>query len=192
MGLPLAPWHMWGDVAHLTVPNQGDFTTGQLCRINYRRPETWSFLFGVRLVEAPTVGAGTTPLVTVAFDVILGIGRANLQIVDRFAAVTGFANFNFSWAIAAAPPVGQLKWTTAVNAPAMRDTDVTPVTPLVDHFPAEDINITCRAGFAGGAGPLSVKLELHAFVAPRSHTRPDWYRNLPDKARFLGNEYGGT
>lgn len=189
---PVSPWHMWGATETMVILNQGGFASHQLARVSYRRPDTWRFFFAVRVIDAPTVGAGVAPLITVAFDLFLGVGRSVVEVRDGFAAITGFANFNIGWAIAAAPPIGRLKWTTVVTTPPMIDVPAAANAQVISEIPAQDIQCAARAGFAGGAGPLQATIEVTAFFAPNVHVRPDWMRDGVDAEVFLGSETGGT
>jgi hypothetical protein len=70
---------MWGSSIRLGVETNG-FTIGQIggqiARVNYRRPETWSFWLAARLLEGTTVPVNTT--LDVDIIIIAGVGRAKL------------------------------------------------------------------------------------------------------------------
>jgi len=200
----LAPWHMWGTSAVVTVPNIGLAiapSTQQLARINYKRPETWSFLFAAELLQAPTVLVNL--VVLVEFELIVGIGRSVLKISsnDDVSAPTGNVNqgfVRFAWVIPGGgvpAPAAQLKWTTVATTPPLDETLATPVQQTLDSFPAQDIQVSARVRAVSAsealADPVTI-LNIHAYFAPRSHVRPDWFRDGPDALSFRGGETDGT
>lgn len=199
-GFPLAPWHMWGSSKMVEVRNTGFpplVTTGQIARITYKRPETWSFFFVARLISAGESGVvGSPPTITVAFDLILGVGRASSDVADGALAsagfLQGFATFDFQWPLGSvAAPIGRVKWTSTVPSPALRDSQTPPVTERVSHFPAQDIQCNARVGFTGATLTDDMaRVELAAYFAPRTHIRPEWYSDEADQ--FRGKETGGT
>lgn len=190
MSHPLAPWHLWGTSVPVAPPIQGtaggDFgKTGQLSRINYGRPENWRFLFGIEVLNTP-VGAYTLQL-TVNFDLIIGVGRSHISIPRfyQFSRASAHANFD-----------GQTFWTskTLTNTNPLNTT--TPIEADVDSFPAEDVQCSAHAlAIVGSPGPLAglpVHLNIHAYFAPSTHMRPDWFTDAAGNgSRFLGGEQGG-
>lgn len=196
MASPIAPWHMWGDRKIVSVESSGfalRTALTQLTRIQYKRPDTWSFFFGAKLLAAATNNPVDARLF-VDFILIPGVGRSSFEIDDTAPAPIGgfppaFCRFVFRWTGGGVLPIGQIKWTTAVPSPLFDDADATS-SVLVDHFPAEDIQSTARVGFSlSGPAIASATVELHAYFAPRSHVRPDW---MSDGDQFLGGETGGT
>lgn len=191
MGLPLDPWHMWGDTIIVTTRNSGPIATGQLARINYGRPETWRFLFAAKLIAAPVIGAGLSPVVSVAIDLIVGVGRSSMQLGSRENSVGmnlgGFVNFVFAWPVAAQPPLNA-KWATSTLSPPLDDGEPLIVTP-VDHFSAQDVQASARVEFTGGGAPDTeeVQVEIHAYFSPNMHLRPEWFIE-----QFRGSEQGGS
>ena len=179
----LAPWHLWGDSKPLAVPpSLATRTSSQLSKIQYNRPDSWTFLFVAKLIAAP-VGSASGAFVGVSFDLIIGVGRSMVSLPF-------FCQFNFSWAAAAAAPAGQLKYSTEARTPLRIQSDPTSFGVIRD-FPAQDIQCTGTAIFENGADPGDAIVEMDAYFAPRVHIRPDWYADKPDDQRFRGNEMGG-
>lgn len=195
-GNPIAPWHMWGTSEVLDIETTGASegrADRQLARIDYKRPDTWRFLFAARLVDAvnPNPIACT---ITVDFVLLLGLGRSNLQVDDRNALpgvplrYPGFCRFVFNFTGPPPLPIGQLKWTSAVPSPLLDDTVATS-SVLVNEFVAESITCSARLSIDSRPSPSSARLELHSFFAPNVHVRPEWW---DDANMFRGNETGGT
>lgn len=203
MASPIAPWHMWGNKklisVHIAAGQNQTVVSEQLTRTQYKRPDTWSFLLGARLIA----GATDNPVdvdVFVDFVLIPGIGRSSIEIDDRAPLPLppplgpggfspAFCRFVFRWAGGAVIPIGQLKWATSVPSPLFDDADASS-SFLVDHFPAEDFQSSSRVGVLLSAPAVAdVTVEVHAYFAPRSHVRPDW---VSDGDQFLGGEIGGT
>jgi hypothetical protein len=199
MSFPLAPWHLWGTSQTITrrVVSSGrvDTPSNQLAKIQYGRPDTWTFLFGVQFESAPdSVGIVD---VFVDFDLIIGIGRSTLMMptVRTNVAVQtpGFARFLSSYAGAGNQLAGSTLWTSQVQGPAM----TTGFTPLLDKFPAEEIQCSARlsATCPGGdpAENQNIIVTVHSYFAPSTHVRPEWWSSHPsDRDRFRGKENGGT
>jgi hypothetical protein len=190
-GMP--PWHMWGNTARLelqSTPNFGGMATKQLVKINYKRPETWSFFFGARVINAASGGAVLG--VHVAFDIIIGVGRTMFSTTPNAppgvnalgTTVPAFVRFRFDVGIPIVPLLNQPKWTTTGQPPVMDDSTPLVLTPPVEWLPAQDIQCTVRAGLQN-VGTATV--EVTSWFAPRSHVRPDWFNE-----QFLGGETNGT
>ena len=198
---PVAPWHMWGSSQQVsltqTVAGGAPAQTMQLARVNYRRPETWSFWLAARLTGGD-VNPGPGALVVEAnVQVLFGVGRSIFRSEDQ--GQFGFARF--LWSLPAlVSPGGNLnnnKYTTRVNSVVLNDVDATSFQPI-DHIVAQDIQ--CWATFSILSVPVgnSVSAELTAFFAPRVHVRPDWFTELGEDVevneaiKYLGTERGGT
>lgn len=182
----------------MTVPDVSAGTvfqqTTQLARVNYARPETWSFLFAGEIIKCPTPNAGNL-LVIVEFDVIAGLGRSQVKLGSSTNGQNqGFCRF--VWKVGVTGPANpmQLKWTSTVVTPPLDEGLATPNQERVSYFPAQDIqcsavvNVTTSAGVAADK---DTKLILHAYFAPRSHVRPEWFLENPID-QFRGDEQGGT
>lgn len=197
--LPFVPWHMWGTSAVVTVPHPSSSLTQfqqtqQLARVNYARPDSWTFFFGARLLSGPA-GVGSGVDLIVDFDLILGLGRSVWNWPSSIPGEPGFARLVKHWAAATPAPVGALIWTTAVQSPLDDRNPAAPViiTPL-DCFPAQDIQCSARVSVqAASAEDLPAQVEVHAYFAPRNHIRPEWYTDHHgDESRFRGAEQGGS
>lgn len=192
-GLP--PWHLWGNVIPIGpisgfASNPVQFT-GQLVRAAYKRPETWHWIFGARIVNAPVAGGAGSWQLSVAFDLIVGIGRSMLQLPS-------FETLRWTWTGSFVPT--QPLWST--NALATTDYTLTDGVPslgtqrIIDQIVAQDIQLNCRASLIAidepGGGQANV--EVSAYFAPKHHARPDWYQIVRTvrEAQFAGDETGGT
>lgn len=207
MPFPLSPWHMWGTSQRVQVTQIGASLTSfaqtvQLAKIDYRRPDTWSFLFGAEVVEAPDAD-GVNPIdLFVDFEVIAGVGRSNLDMRSEqittgpAASVTGkgFCRFAWRWLGALAKPT--VKWTSRVVAPTLDETLATPDRVFLDHFPAETIQCRGRIGAETIGTPTpneTITCVLHSYFAPRSHVRPEWYDlDGGPKKQYRGLEQKGS
>lgn len=210
---PQPPWHLWGGSETLTfrtaAPGPGVppplIASNQLAKISYRRPENWTFFFGARVIDSPI---NTDPInfyyIGVRYDLVLGVGRSSFDTANPPIVFTaeplpygeGFAQFIFP-AEPGARASQQPKWTTVVRAPFNIDNswdidpngaDQTYQRPLIDSFPAQDIQ--CRATAYNVQNiPVSstITVEVSAFFSPRVHARPDWFVK-----KFAGAETGGT
>lgn len=187
---PAAPWHMWGNQIELDVPGASPATvpevvSSQLLKVQYRRPETWSFWFAAQPAELE-VGA---PSMILLIDLIIGVGRTHMNTMDQrpstvFTAADVQAFVKMRWVGGAAITHPPVRWTTRGYALSMDDTDATLAQP-VDWFPAQDIQVYARAFNTQTGQPKRVT--VWGFVAPRTHVRPDWFVEA-----FRGGETGGT
>ena len=204
-GFPLAPWHMWGSTVRVSLPlvapasarTVGRADNVQVARVTYKRPETWSFLFGARIVD----GAATdvNRIVITYMNLVLGVGRSvfSTKSTPPGSPGTGIPFVQFRWNIGIGEnPVNKAnnaRWTTSVTSPPLDDTAAD--THIIQWFPSE--NIQCEAyGQVGvdGASALdnSVAVEVSAYFAPRTHVRPDWLSDSPKIPQYGGHETGGT
>jgi len=172
-GLP--PWHMWGvdqsvNIA-LTTPNL-TVPTSQLAKVHYKHPTSWRFLFFCNVTHVTTVGA--TDTVTAFFDLIVGVGRSQVNI-PAFATLTGPFGNNGN---------GML-WTSATQPVGAATPGATLITPNIDTVVAEDIQCSARV-FFGGNVTDSLACIVGAFFAPEVHVRPDWFVH-----DFQGDEQQG-
>lgn len=182
---PLAPWHMWGTTKQLSLNNAVN-VSGQLSKINYKRPDTWSFFFGARLLDVQS----SEPVVQVfvVFDVIIGVGRSSFSTVPpngEVAIASGFAPFRFAVPTPFTPSFSHSKFRTTGRGVNLDDlTDPSP--PFIEWLPAQDIQCFARGRvFPSG----TARVEVTSYFAPRSHIRPDW---LSEGDQFNGGETGGT
>lgn len=188
----VSPWHMWGTIETLTIPITGGdttITTQQLSRVNYRRPETWHWLFFARLVQGPTpVGEGQATVAAVFFDLTVGLGRASVTL-------PGFEAFRFAWtAPSPPPPPTEPKWSTTAVRPERGFPPGDEPDYTIFQMVAEDIQCSCRVGVGSQEFPQAVPviIEVGAFFAPKNHIRPDWLQlDVPVEAQFPGAELQG-
>jgi hypothetical protein len=65
----------------------------------------------------------------------------------------------------------------------------------VTEIVAQDIQLNVRAqiGISGAlvGYPYNAVCEVTALFAPKTHVRPDWYREGPQEVQFPGGEVGG-
>lgn len=214
LGAAMPPWHMWGntlqiDTAVQSPTNPITFATGQLVRIAYKRPETWHWVFAVKLIDGPDADAVDGISLRVFFDLTIGIGRSMVQIpasgvFNNQNNDRSFDAFELAWG---GPTVG-IQTTFPRNAQlygtatqsykqvlaGLAPTATTP-TALVDQIVAQDIQLNCRvlaittpgSPFIGGV----VRAEVSAHFAPKTHVRPDWFREGPEPAQYQGGEVEG-
>lgn len=203
---PQPPWHMWGGTIFLEVgrvSNIGQQSDAQIARISFRRPETWTFFFGWRVLESPINPPGNDPYeLYVKFDLVIGVGRSSFRTYEFLQGETNLNNadgddsghFVKDTLIA---PVGERLpgtsfWTTVAQTRVSGASSGPPplLSASIDKFPAEDIQ--CIGSLGSNSIPVgtSVKVELSAYFAPVNHIRPDWYAGMG--GQFMGGETGGT
>jgi hypothetical protein len=167
----LPPWHLWGGtIAVHLVASAAPFELiqPQVCRIAYGRPDTWTFLFWTKVMNSPNAGGGAAGVVQVRWNLTIGIGRSSITIND-------FVLFLLSPLL---PTVGTQLYTTTATDSENR---------ILSDFPAQDVQLNANCIITGGAAPGSiVDLEIGAFLAPKNHVRPEWFRR-----EFAGNEDHG-
>lgn len=206
------PWHLWGNTQRVRVPvqlavaaaasRQGN--TNQLLRINYKRPETWHWIFHARLISGPTNTPGFFTTLFVNWELAIGIGRSAIRMYYEpgpFFAIPPFDVFSFQWGPTDLPcPAGAHVWATQATGPdktfstETTNNDTTPVSEIV----AQDIQLQVQCIATTVSGNVSslggtVEVELSAQFAPKTHVRPDWYNErAPLEQQFPGDEVGGT
>lgn len=213
----MTPWHMWGNTQLIEAVVQDSSAAvrtnspGQLVKISYKRPETWHWLFAAKLVTGPDSPIVATQI-EVAYDLIVGTGRST--VVLQSAGVVqdkAFEQFFFQWGpVANVFPRNAQLYSTQVLAPNRTYTSDAPF-PNQDGFPvagafvtgpstiseivAENINLSCRVIALAPPGAASlgqrVVVEVSAAFAPKTHVRPDWYRQGPEEQVFPGAEVEG-
>lgn len=192
---PVTPWHMWGNTVEITAqtgPAGAGTIAGpspsQLFRVNYRRPETWSWFVGAQLVDGDISDVDLQVIVQVHF--ILGVGRSVFLTEGNFPGQVPVVEFRWSVPIGVRPGAGNSKkWT--VRAPTPRLDDLTAGSEeKFDWLVAQDIQAKAR-GFLVLTAPSAVNnrvvIQISAWVAPRVHVRPDWFIE-----EFTGAERQGT
>ena len=185
----MEPWRMWGntmmvELVQTVIGANPPVFSGQLVNVRYARPESWNFFFHAKLISTITDDATG---VDVKFNVTQGIGRSHVTIL-------GFEHFTFAWGTLLEFPVVSAfpAYSTSVKAPN-RNIRYTPIT---DNLPdeinaivAQDIQINVAA-FTSGTDLLGnvVKLEVSAFIAPKTHIRPEWFERI---GKFRAGENKG-
>jgi hypothetical protein len=184
---------MWGTHAVVRVEHPSSSAvqfvqSQQLARINYKRPDTWHFLFAAQLLAAPDGVAGNNVDVIVDFDLMVGVGRSAVKLGGR-PGEPGFARLVFHYAGPASAQISVTKWTTQSQTEVSNLIPATPVIlPLVE-FPAQDIQCSTRVVTqSASAVDAPTLVEVHSYFAPKTHIRPDW---LLRTGRMLGDEDGG-
>lgn len=181
----IPPWHMWGASTPVSLQAGLQFAKrGQLARVEYKRPETWRFLFYARILRSNLTVVPSNVLV--AFEVFAGVGRANIQL-----AFNPFETFLFNVTLGGEQGQSAIKYSTEVVGPPRIDGQPTS-SSTCDVIVAQDIQVGyfCFCSDPGGALPTDeVQLEIGCSLAPWHHVRPDWFEHGPTK--FLGEETGG-
>lgn len=190
---------MWGSlVRHASTlqavppsPFDPQGETRQISRVSYKRPDTWTFLFGLVLVRAPDAGAATNVTIRVDFELTVGVGRSSITLANGWGDGRGFGRLEILYTTPITQRQPFATWTTMVRTPGLEAPQSNPIRQNISSFPAEDIQ--CQARIFGTSGaPLlgaAFEVEAHAYFAPRTHVRPDWFG---DDSLFRGNETGGT
>lgn len=180
-----APWHMWGSNQVVQVNPTGaagiqNITTPQLASVQYGRPETWSFFFWAQAeLSYSAIIAGT--ILSIQFRLTLGLGRTQitLPLFENYA-VTSLD-----------PNPRRLIYSNTVHSPE-RGT-IFPTDPIT-HLTAQSIQIDAFLVNDNGGAIASGSCELGAWVAPRTHVRPEWMMDGDPKnfVRFRGGEQAGS
>jgi hypothetical protein len=176
---------MWGTsvaiVGSHSLAAARNFPTQQLARIDYARPETWSFFFWAQINTYVGLGGSKCD---VFFDLNLGLGRSTIQMPS-------FEHFVFE--NAGTPPApGTTIYSTQVAGPTRFAGDTTP--NVIDDFCAQSINVNARLVLAIGAGAsIDVNIQCYAGFAPLNHVRPEWFMDADptNRNKFRGGENGG-
>lgn len=177
------PWHLWGDTKNVVVEMSLlslNYSTMQLAKVSYGRPETWDFMFAARIINfEPEDSAGE---IEVFFDVTIGVGRSHLEM-------PGFEHFMWYWS-ALPVPLNEVKYSAEVYGPQRIPVPpaTAPVDNIISEITAQDIQVQARVLYTGGTiVPKRATVEVTSFWAPRSHIRPEWW-----KGEFPGGEDNGT
>lgn len=195
---------MWGTSVRLGANKIG--VGQQLTKIDYKRPDTWSFWFGASIVSGVVNANVDDQLVGVHIDIMTGVGRSMFLTEQRgqipgappdpLAYLTLNSFCSFQWVIPPGTIAGRqlqnFKYTTQVQTPLTDDDDANSA-KLVEWIPASNINVQCSAVTVQRSGDPAnpVEVEVHAYFAPRSHVRPDWFQD-DSELQYLGEETGGS
>jgi hypothetical protein len=165
-------------------------------------------VLAARLIEGEDADLVDPIIVQVHYDLTIGIGRSIMQIPGGFGYFDQrndppFERFDFTWGgptVGADPvfPRGAQIYSTAVLAPStsfINGPAPTKSTAVVNEIVAQDIQLNCRViavTFPGGSHVgKSVTVEISGHFAPKSHVRPDWFRDGSEAAQYLGGEVEG-
>lgn len=175
----IAPWLMWGsaqsqtfsiDAGNTGLGNAG----GQIARVDYARPETWSFFLAANVTDFQYFGGGV-PRLTIFYDLTIGLGRSTI-------AIPAFETY--FWDLPA--EVGVLRYSTEVTAPPRNNADTTQ--NLIREIATQTLNLGYRAQMFVPAGqPATASIEVHGYFAPKNHIRPEWFKD----GKFTGGEDTG-
>lgn len=200
---PAPPWHLWGTTIQLEAPpvplgtpNFRSRSRGQLARINYKRPETWSFFLGARLTGG-NISLGGPQLVEVRINLLFGIGRSVFSTRQRdpqnplSAGDHAFCTFQWNILAGVNPSTEPAKYTTQVYAPIMY-ADLPAFTNTIDWIPAQDLQAEVDLIHTKSDENQTLTAEATAYFAPRSHIRPDWFTDGREEEAFQGQETKGT
>jgi len=196
----ISPWHMWGTHANVVIPSTAigvQTITQQLGRIEYKRPETWSFFLGGQIISGSTTAA--VVVVSARLNLLFGVGRSVMDTTTQgTAGIVQEAFGFFRWRV----PVSGLtmpasvdhanKYTTSVRtAPLVENDDAT--REKIDWIPAQDIQVQASVEMITADPAAFCTVRLTAFFAPRTHVRPDWWRHarMGEAEKFLGGETEG-
>lgn len=193
----IPPWHMWGTTEQVNLRSQVATTapsvptTQQLSKINYKRPESWHWLFTLRLVSGPDALLLTDhPVITCAFDVLVGLGRSVVLLQN-------FETYLINWnGPAFAAPISQSAqiWSTQTDGPPrnliFNDTPSSRPT-VASQLVAQDIQVQARLTFQHSPANTPAVVEIGSFWSPRTHVRPDWTQEGPNEIAYAGDEVGG-
>lgn len=180
--LGIAPWLMWGSTQNLSLFASGGTLPGvgsqQLARIDYARPETWTFFFAAVVNNAvQSMGPSTTANLFVSFDLTLGVGRSTITI-------PGFEQYVIPLDSTSNLNLGKTFYSAEVAGPPRIVGDVVP--NLLRNITAQSINVNCTADLAS-QGVWAADISLTAYFAPVNHIRPEWFKD----GLFTGGENAG-
>lgn len=200
-GVP--PWHMWGSSQVVRANATGSdeatvFSSGQLAKVSYKRPDTWHFLLTARIINAPVVPLSNELQVHVRFDFISGIGRSQSQLI-------GFDLWNWGWTQNEQFPTYVL-WATTAKTPPLRmvfdpDTEFFIPDPLsirdCNELVGQDIQVNCGVALQmrgiNEGDQTTADVEVSAYLAPKTHVRPDWFlEGTSPEVNFGGDEIRGA
>jgi hypothetical protein len=191
------PWKMWGSSEIVTVQAAGatEQRQGQqLASVQYKRPETWSFLLYAKLLSGSQVALDQD--FEVFFSLTIGTGRSvqtlGLPNIPAFTTDSVFARFR--WRVPPFTTPGtrpfSAKWTQRTVTPPLDDIVGAGSALELDRFVAQTIQ--CEATVVVPSAALGTyRFQVASFFAPMSHVRPDWFMDKSDALKFRGAETGG-
>jgi hypothetical protein len=171
------PWLMWGSGQTVAVAGNDVPTGGQLCQIDYRRPETWHFLIYGVITRAANIDPGTFLNVDIALTI--GLGRTTIPI-PNFARLTWGAG-----PVTLQPNV--VRACTSVEFPKENASRLS--NNVVEQVTFQNLQATFTAAFVEGGPTAAAEMQLTMFWAPKSHVRPEWFTS--EHSHFPGGEAVG-
>lgn len=197
----IEPWRMWGSDQRIVIPaNAGQPGFGkapQLVRIDYARPETWSFLYFAKVVGVNgnvNIGAGTNAL-QVQFKTVVGVGRSTVELwMPQFDWTGADINTPTPAQTLLLPARFATEWRYTRDAPAgaIPPPGATDPVYTCDHVVAQTVQVYCDVVCAPQVGSSgSIEVVVGAYYSPRTHVRPEWFRD-DERSRFMGQEDVGS
>ena len=208
---PQPPWHMWGTTLTLTAARgiaplpggiHGVSGVEQVCRVNYRRPETWSFFAAAEILAGNISDVQMD--IFAELHLSTGVGRSQFStggqmtqdVPAGYPAYVPWIRFVFSIAAGVTPGmnINRRKWTCRSQTPLVNDLVATSAEPL-DWIVGQDIQVSGQVGLGLAAASMvanSITVGLSCYLAPRAHIRPDWFLDSAEALSFAGAETGGT
>lgn len=169
---------MWAtDKQFVDIP-PGNEQVQQIGRVDFGRPETWSFFMAFRCNAAS--GPAIAGSIICNFDLFLGTGRSAIEIRNFFTFTVNVPNLSN-------PATGPLLWTTQTLS--TQPTFPAAGNPLpVDSVVAQSINCSARVSVVSADPIVRMTGTATAFFSPRTHIRPEWFKG----GTFNGSEDKGT
>lgn len=193
----LPPWHLWGGTVPVrinqAVAGQPTRVTQQIAKISYGRPETWSFFLAGKVLNGTPNALFPTSL-NVEINLMFGVGRSAFSTGSApGVSPSAFLLLEWDWGVGITPGrlASDIKYTTQIQTPVLQDGVAGAFRGVISELPAQDIQVSAQA--TASSTLANVEFELTAFFAPKTHIRPDWYReDAIDLERFTGGEIKGT
>lgn len=166
------PWKMWGQskVTTLTANGAGQrVLSGQFVNVQYRRPESWHFLFVCQPISLSNGWGGNSLEVDILLTTGVGMDTAEWSFqlgTWLLPADTG------PRVLAQIPGLPRFTGDTRLLT--------------IDQIPAQTIQVQAALVETGAAAVgETVTMKVSAYFAPKNHIRPDWFKH-----HFAG-ELGG-
>lgn len=176
-GTGAPPWLMWGSAQTINVKGSDVASSGQLCQIDYRRPDTWHFLIYGVVTRASNIDPGTFLNIDIALTI--GLGRTTIPIPN-------FARLTWGPGGATIQP-NVVRACTTVEVAKENATRVS--NNVINEVVFQNLQSTWSAAFVESNANSQADVQLTMFWAPKNHVRPEWF-NSP-LAHFPGGETEG-
>jgi hypothetical protein len=137
--------------------------------------------------------------VSARFQIQSGVGLDRFDSRNQLGLASGGGTqgfCEFDWIVNAGLDPGRQpannKFATQILGPVLSDAAGATSRQAIDRIPAQSVNVSVdvdiNAQNADVTGQTYI-MEFSAFLAPRTHIRPDWYQ--VDGEPFAGGETGG-